>query len=524
MNFYVRTNYGINAGLGHISRVSRLLNHLKKKNACSIFVDKFDKRNLHLINNLHVDSLYTNNNKFGNQLEDAKIFLSKIRNLPRGIVIVDDYRIGFIWEKFVSNYCCKIISIDDFLYKRHYSDILINSNPDLLNLNLNNNKIKKINKKNCKFLLSPHYAIINNIVKKEKKQNTFKIVFYSGGSGNLNIFRKLIKNIIKNKNIFTNKIIVQIIVGPYSKNFNKILKISELHNNVRVIYSPKYINNFLIGSDLLISTAGLISLEAAFCKIPSLLFKINKNQETNYLSMQLLGHYLILKKKDLKEIKKISILIFLLIKNYKRIKQLSQNPEFKIDGKGVRRIAKIIYSKKKCNNIIKQSFVSNKIKHNKLNVTKVDDREINCYLESRNLNINVKNSANKKKIAYLDHYIWWFSDKKRKSYLVTKNNQKILYVYETYFNYRKNNYVYPGYIACRTDLTALDVLSALNWQKRNIDKYYKNYICIISTNKKNKFSNQHTKYLGYRPLKEGFKNLRKKLMINKNFNLYYRMV
>ena len=50
MNFYVRTNYGIDTGLGHISRVSRLLYHLKKNHTCSIFVDKFDKRNLHLIN------------------------------------------------------------------------------------------------------------------------------------------------------------------------------------------------------------------------------------------------------------------------------------------------------------------------------------------------------------------------------------------------------------------------------------------------------------------------------------------
>ena len=522
MNFYVRTNYGINIGLGHISRISCLLKHLKKKHTCSIFVDQFDNRNLHLINNLQVDSLYIGNKKFRNQLEDAKKFLSKIRKLPKGIVIVDDYRIGFIWEKLISNYCDKIVSIDDFLYKKHYSDILINSKPDFLNLHLD--KIKKINKKNCKFLLGPHYAILNNNIKKKTKRNIFKIVFYSGGSGNLNIFKGIIKNIIKKKNIFKSKVIIQIIVGPYSKNISEIVKIAELHKNIRTIFSPKYINNILINSDLLIATAGVVSFEAAFCKIPSLLFQINKNQETDFLSMQLLGHYLILKKTDLKKIKKISNLIFLLIKNYKRTKKLSQNPKFEIDGKGAQRIAEIISSKKKYNNIFKQSFINNKIKQKEISVKKIDDREINFYLESRNLNINVENSASKNEIACLDHYIWWFSDKKRKSYLITKNNQKLLYVYESCFSYIKNNYVYPGYIACRKDLSVLDILWGLNWQKRNIDKKYKNYICIISTNKKNKFSNQHTKYLGYRPLKEDFKNLRKILMVNKNFNLYYRIV
>ena len=118
------------------------LERIKKKHTCSIFVDEFDNKNLHLINHLHINSLYDGNKKFKNQLEDAKIFLSKIKKLPKGIVIVDDYRIGYIWEKLISNYCGKIVSIDDFLYKKHYSDILINSKPDFFNLH--SNKIKKI--------------------------------------------------------------------------------------------------------------------------------------------------------------------------------------------------------------------------------------------------------------------------------------------------------------------------------------------------------------------------------------------
>ena len=63
--------------------------------------------------------------------------------------------------------------------------------------------------------------------------------------------------------------------------------------------------------------------------------------------MQLLGHYLILKKNDLKKIKKLSHLIFLLIKNYKRIKRLSENSKFVIDGNGAKRIAEAIINKKK---------------------------------------------------------------------------------------------------------------------------------------------------------------------------------
>ena len=79
MNFYVRTNFGSNVGLGHISRISRLLDRLRKKHSCSIFVDKFDYENLDLSNRFYIQSLYSSKNKYKNQLEDSKIFLSQIK-------------------------------------------------------------------------------------------------------------------------------------------------------------------------------------------------------------------------------------------------------------------------------------------------------------------------------------------------------------------------------------------------------------------------------------------------------------
>ena len=57
-------------------------------------------------------------------------------------------------KKKVSPYCNKIIAIDDFIYKKHHVDILINSKPELSNPDSKTLKIiKKNNKKKQYFYL-----------------------------------------------------------------------------------------------------------------------------------------------------------------------------------------------------------------------------------------------------------------------------------------------------------------------------------------------------------------------------------
>ena len=61
-----------------------------------------------------------------------KLPLDEIKKLKKGYVIVDDYRIGYLWEKKISNYCKKIISIDDFENRKHFTDIYINQKTKFL--------------------------------------------------------------------------------------------------------------------------------------------------------------------------------------------------------------------------------------------------------------------------------------------------------------------------------------------------------------------------------------------------------
>lgn len=66
-----------------------------------------------------------------------------------------------------------------------------------------------------------------------------------------------------------------------------------------------------------------------------------------------------------------------------------------------------------------------------LNFKKVNDLDINKYLEYRNLKINLQNSISKRKINKVDHYIWWLNNVDRKSYIVARENTDLLILYHS---------------------------------------------------------------------------------------------
>ena len=272
--------------------------------------------------------MYSDNNFFKSEKGDAILFLKLIGNKYRNPVVVkDSYRLGLTWEKHIYKSCNKIITIEDFIEKKHFVDYYINYSPSFLS---KNNKsiemLKKKNKKNCIFLLGPEYALFNSNLIKTKK-NVSDLVFYNGGSGDLLIYEKIIKKISKiNKKLF--KIIL--IVGPLAKNYKIIYQKFKKYQNVKVLYQPKNILNTLVGTKVFISSAGLSIFESAFLKVPTLLFKMNSNQNLSDFDYEKLGHYFSLEKKDLKYSNQIVNLIILMLKNRFEIKKMMSKSSLNI--------------------------------------------------------------------------------------------------------------------------------------------------------------------------------------------------
>ena len=145
MNIFIRTNFNNLVGLGHIKRSTRLATELKNRgHDCFFYLDNF---NSNIKINFKSYFIYSNKKKYFDEIEDAKSFLSITKKNQPGIVIVDDYRIGIKWEKYVSKYHKKIVVFDDLETKKHYADFIVNYNPrnyPIIKYDFKKNKKKKM--------------------------------------------------------------------------------------------------------------------------------------------------------------------------------------------------------------------------------------------------------------------------------------------------------------------------------------------------------------------------------------------
>ena len=329
-------------GIGNFMRAVTLATKLQKNNSCTIILDKkIEKKKIKNLN-LNFDYLYNNNYHFTSEVVDAKKFSLKIKK--DSIIIVDDSRIGKVWEKIIKKNSKKLVAICDNYKKKHYVDFLINTKPLLSSPDPKIfNNIKKNNKRNCIFLLGHKYAFIKNsskIIKNKKKP--FTITFYNGGSSSLLIYSKLIKLIVGNKKLINKKIKIKIIIGPLSQNIKNTLKVFSKIKSVKIIKDKLDLGEELVNTDLMVSSTGLIFYESTYYKIPTIFIKMVNNQDIDNYSIQNFGQIMILTKKDLIQTNKMGSLIVLMINNYKRITEYLSKPNYIIDGNGPSRIVKKI--------------------------------------------------------------------------------------------------------------------------------------------------------------------------------------
>lgn len=314
---YIRIDIGPKFGLGHYYRIKSLINYLQIKKY-KIVIDKPLKGDF--LKNEEANLIYLNiGNKKINEENDSKNFIKilKTNRNSENIIIKDSYRFNYKWEKKISPYVKKIIIISDDLKNKHYADFYINHNPKLNYLDKNTlNLLLKINKKKCKFLVGTKYSLFNTQINK-KKFLPSDIVFYNGGSGDIFIYEKIIDKLLKHRKF---KIIM--IIGPYSILRKKLeLKIKNF-KNIKIIRHPKNILNYLKDTKLFVSSASIAMFEASFLRLPSLLFRMNENQNLTDAEYESLGHFYFLEKKDIKNTSKITSLIISMLDNTNEIKKL----------------------------------------------------------------------------------------------------------------------------------------------------------------------------------------------------------
>jgi len=317
--FIFRIDLDTEHGLGHYNRIKALIKYLGIKKY-KIIVDKLLSTSFFTNEKDNIIALYEDDSCFQNEKQDANLFLKIVKNkYKHPIVIKDSYRLGYNWEKHIYKYCKKVIAIDDFPESKHFVDCYINYSPSFLEKNKQVlMKLKKNNKKNCNFLLGPGYALFNSTYNKKEKIIS-DLVFYNGGSGNLLIYERIIKKLSK---IRRKPFKIILIVGPFAKNYKIICEKFKKYKNIKILHQPQNILNVLVGTKFFISSAGVSIFESSFLKVPTLLFKMNNNQNLSDVDYEQLGHYFNLEKKDLNFLDQVVNLINLMMKNRVQIARM----------------------------------------------------------------------------------------------------------------------------------------------------------------------------------------------------------
>ena len=99
MNIFFRTNFGNKLGLGNLVRCDRLAQEFKKLGHKCFFI--FDTKIQTKFYKFESFFLYKKKDRIV-QLKDAKLVYKLLNEYSSKIIIVDDTRFNYTWQKFIS--------------------------------------------------------------------------------------------------------------------------------------------------------------------------------------------------------------------------------------------------------------------------------------------------------------------------------------------------------------------------------------------------------------------------------------
>ncbi len=341
-NIFFRVDSSFGVGFGHLNRCLILAEIFKKRKMKLHFICKNLKGNvtneiklrgynLHFIKNLKNSNYqdYLNTRKILESFEDEICYL-----------LIDNYHWDEKYEKKLRFLVEKIIVIDDLANRKHDCDLLIDQN---LYSNFED-RYNKLVPKNCQKLLGPRYVLLRKEFlrsKRKAKINSIKKIFVSFGGQDVSNETVRVLSAIKKSKLNYQKI--NFLVNKSNNNLRNLKKISKNMKGVVISTEEKKLSKLIQNSDLSIGAGGSMTWERAYLGIPSIVLILSKNQFEIANTMEKKGCIY-----NMGWSKNLKISDYQKIFDRLRINELnsmSQKNRKIVDGKGISRIEKIIFTK-----------------------------------------------------------------------------------------------------------------------------------------------------------------------------------
>ena len=321
------------SGLGHLIRCLRIAHHIPLKYKIYFIIDKIPTIKLP-IGRINYIELYKNK-KFINQANDLKNFQKQTQKIKFDIIIIDDYRIGFEWQKKIKKNKNKIVVIDDLLNRKIFCDYYINYK--VANKKKILAKCKKYLPPQTNLLIGSKYLIIDKKLRRikiDKKKLILLINF--GNSFNFKKIKLFLKKVYQ---LRSKKLIIYICLGIYASNYKYLF----INKEKKVFFIKKkiFIENYLNRISLFLGSSGQSIYDMSYLNVPSFFFTTQENQNNDKSDMKKLGHEFFYNIKDIntsRVIKKFEIFL----KNHQIQKIKMKKKSLIINKGGVKNIVKKI--------------------------------------------------------------------------------------------------------------------------------------------------------------------------------------
>lgn len=491
----IRTSASDTIGIGHLVRSSRLAHVLRAMGFdVRFFVDYSSRKIQEFVSPCGITALYETNESFIDQRQDANRFRRASADFQVQAVIVDDYRLGHVWEAGIQRHASRTIVFDDRDLGRHHCDMIIDAKwtGDTTYARYSD-KVPE----HCQRLLGPDYLLLPE--KTNAPASTLDsglaaktcILFSLGGGGDMELMARLLEGVLS-ETCFDGGFHLLPIIGPFAFNRESVLRAARRNpSHVTPLMGIRDLGPYFEQVNLFVGAAGGTLYEALCDHVPCITFSLNSNQANEVSHLEDMGHYFHLGYLEETSIPKVARLVKCALNNLQRFNQLYRFPaKLNLDRKGAYRIANAIVqlieseglSPANKTHVPSRPEVTTSDYHFEL----VDDRHINRYLAARNRESNLRNMTQTRPVSQLDHYLWWFQSR-RESYLLSRENCPLLYIWHQTESIENTNVLYGGWFTCTDQCNAIDVMYALKRQLGLTDQKYPDFPWIAVIKRHNRF-------------------------------------
>ncbi len=330
----IRADANETIATGHVMRCIAIAQQLKQLKQEFVFITA-DQFTTNFLSEKGYKSICLNTSWNEKDSEiDLIIKCIKDNNIKK--LIVDSYEVTKLYLSNLKKHT-KVIYIDD-LYKFDYPvDMLIN-----YALNIDENRYKYLNKE-VLLLLGSGYTPLREEFQDSKieiKDIVSNVLITTGGSDNLRIIEKIVKEII-NKEIYS-EMKFHIIVGAFFYNLEELKTLAKKNKNIVLYQHVTNMAEIMKVCDVAISAGGTTLAELSACGLPTICFAVADNQLDGmqmYANREIMITVGDIRKNIDQSINHILELLVKLMKNKELREKLYEKEKECIDGNGARRIA-----------------------------------------------------------------------------------------------------------------------------------------------------------------------------------------